>query len=116
MTADPADVHGRTFYLGDDPPIRSGPGAAHQRDARPPAPRTVPLPLLRWQRSPADLAERAGVRAPLTSFRLDNLLTPMLFDLAPLMRVAGALPYDEAAGVAATVTWMRDAGLLGWDH
>ena len=78
MTAHPADVLGRTFYLGDDPPIevldlaRRISATLGRR-----APRTVPLPLLRSAAIAGDVAERAGVRAPLTSFRLDNLLTPV---------------------------------------
>ena len=59
-----------------------------------------------------DLVERTGKRAPLTSFRLNNLLTPMVHDLGATMRLSGPLPFDEAAGVAATVAWMRTAGLL----
>lgn len=108
MTAPAANVLGRTLYLGDDPPIevlefaRRISATIGRR-----APRTVPVPVLRVAAIAGDVAERAGIRAPLTSFRLDNLLTPMLFDLKPLMRITGPLPFDEAAGVMATVAWMR---------
>ena len=99
MTAPAVDVLGRTFYLGDDPPIevldlaRSISATIGRRP-----PRTAPLRALRLLAAGGDLAERAGIRAPLTSFRLDNLLTPMLFDLTDLMRIAGPLPYDQAGG------------------
>ena len=36
----------------------------------------------------------------------------MVFELGALMRITGPLPYDEAAGVTATVAWMRSEGLL----
>lgn len=113
MVAPARDVIGRTFYLADDPPIEVEAFARRISDelGRRPA-RNVPLPVLRLIARAGDVAERTGIRAPLTSFRLDNLLTPMLHDLAPLRHISGALPYDEAAGVSATVQWMRIQGLL----
>lgn len=113
MTAPSDDVLGRTFYLGDDPPIEVLDLArciSATIGRRPP--RTVPIAVLKSLAVVGDVAERAGVRPPLTSFRLDNLLTPMLFDLTPVMRVAGPLPYEQLAGVSATVAWMRREGLL----
>ena len=114
MTAPAADVLERTLYLGDDPPIEVlelAKRISATLGKRPP--RSVPVGALKLLAAAGDVAERAGVRSPLTSFRLRNLITPMVFDLAPLMRIAGPLPYDEPAGVSATVAWMRYEGLLG---
>lgn len=113
MVAPDRDVLGRTFYLADDPPLEVGAFAKRISAAvgRRPA-RAVPVPVLRAIARAGDVLERAGIRAPLTTFRLDNLLTPMLHDVGALMRLSGALPYDEAEGVAATVKWMRGEGLL----
>ena len=47
---------------------------------------------------------------PLTSFRLNNLLTDAVFDMSPLELIAGTLPYDMKQGVEITVDWMRKAG------
>ena len=113
MCAPGTDVLGRTLYLGDDPPIevhRLAERISAGMGRRPP--KSVPLSVLRVIARLGDLAERAGIRAPLTSFRLANLLTPMVFELGALMRITGPLPYDEAAGVTATVAWMRSEGLL----
>lgn len=113
MTAPPAEVLGRTFYLADDPPIEvrdfayrisAALGRGRIRD--------VPLPVLRALARAGDSLERRGRRAPLTSFRLHNLLTPMVHDLAPLMSVSGASPFDLDRGVAMTVDWMRREGLV----
>jgi nucleoside-diphosphate-sugar epimerase len=113
MTAPAADVLGRTFYLGDAPPIEVRTLAdriSATMGRRPP--KTVPISVLRVIARAGDVAQRAGIRAPLTSFRLANLITPMVFDVDALMRIAGPLPYDEAAGVTATVAWMRRERLL----
>ncbi|MGI9098819.1 MAG: NAD-dependent epimerase/dehydratase family protein [Solirubrobacteraceae bacterium] len=113
MTAPAADVLGRTFYLADDPPIEVGDFARCISTAMGRRPsKTMPLPILRTIARAGDAVERAGFRAPLTSFRLDNLLTPMVHDLGAMMRLSGPLPYDEQAGVIATVAWMRQQGLL----
>ncbi len=117
MTAPDAGVLGRTFYLADEPPIEVRDladriGAA--LDKRPV--RGVPLPVLRALAWAGDLLERAGWRSPLTSFRLANLLTPMIHDLAPLTRVTGTAPYGLDVSVHVTVAWMRRQGLLDEAH
>lgn len=113
MRAGSAEVLGHTFYLADDPPIEVGDFARRISSAmgRRPA-RSAPTPVLRAVARAGDTAQWLGIRAPLTSFRLDNLLTPMVHDVAELMRLSGPLPYDEAFGINATVDWMRREGLL----
>lgn len=113
MTAPASDVLGRTFYLADDPPIEVGDFANRISAAigrRPP--RAAPLSVLRAIAGIGDVLERVGLRAPLTSFRLANLLTPVVHDVGALIRITGGLPYGEAEGVAITVAWMRRQGLL----
>ena len=113
MAAPAAEVLERTYYLADDPPLEVGRFAKtiSTEMGRRPA-RSVPVPILRAIARVGDAIERSGSKAPLTSFRLANLLTPMVHDLDALMRLSGPLPYDERAGVIATVVWMRQQGLL----
>jgi nucleoside-diphosphate-sugar epimerase len=113
MTARDADVLGRTFYLADEPPIevrdfadRISMALGRRR------PRNVPLPVLTAFARAGDILERTGRQAPLTSFRLANLLTPMTHDLAPLTRAAGTAPYALDISVPMTVAWMRRQGLI----
>ena len=55
--------------------------------------------------------KRIGFKEPpLTSFRLDNLLTEMVHDTAAIDRIAGAPPNDLASGVRQTVGWLRSMG------
>lgn len=104
------DVRGQTLYLGDYPPIEVNAFAAAIREGfgKPPS-RQVPVSVLRVLARVGDLAKRLGWSEPkLTSFRLDNMLTPMVFDLSALEHVTGALPYSEKEGIRATVDWMLD--------
>jgi len=113
MTAPDADVLGRTFYVADDPPVEVQDLADRIRATLGKRPvRQVPLPALRALARAGDLMERLGHPAPLTSFRLANLLTPMLHDLTPLAGAAGATPYGLDVSVPKTLAWMRREGLL----
>lgn len=113
MTAPGPQVLGRTLYLADDPPIevrdfadRISAAFGHRRM------RAAPLPVLKGLAWAGDMLERTGRRAPLTSFRLANLLAPMVYDLAALTAASGSPPFDLDTGVARTVDWMRREGLV----
>ena len=113
MNAPAADVLDRTFYMADDPPLEVGAFAdciAIEMDRRPT--RAVPLSVFRTFARVGDAIERTGRRAPLTSFRLENLLTPMVHNVAPVMRLSAPLPYNQHTGVTETVAWMRRQGLI----
>ena len=113
MTAPEREVLNRTFYLADAPPIEVRDLADRisatlgQRRVR-----SIPLPLLRLAARAGDALDRTGRTSPLTSFRLDNLLTPMLYDLDNLNAVAGAPPFDLDTAVEQTVDWMRSQSLV----
>jgi nucleoside-diphosphate-sugar epimerase len=108
LLAAPAEaVTGRTFYLADYPPIEVGEWAdcIQQAMGAPPI-RAAPPRILRAGAFAGDLLKLAGwSRVPITTFRLDNLLTPMVHDLRPLEEIVGPLPYSVEEGVAATVGW-----------
>jgi hypothetical protein len=115
MGAPAEDVQGRTMYMADYPPLevrRWAETIRRELGARPV--REVPLGVLRAGARAGDLARKAGwAEPPLTSFRLDNLLTNMVYDTAPMQEIVGALPYSADEGVRITVEWMRRAGLAG---
>jgi nucleoside-diphosphate-sugar epimerase len=55
-----------------------------------------------------DAAKRLGYRAsPITSFRLNNLLTEMIHDTSPLRAACGEVPYSMEEGVRITCEWLR---------
>ena len=105
-------VSGRTFYLADYPPINVGEMAERVRErlGAPPL-RSVPRPVLEPVAKGGDVLRRLGWRnPPLTTFRLRNLTTEMVFDLTPLREIAGELPYTMEEGVDLTVEWLRARG------
>jgi nucleoside-diphosphate-sugar epimerase len=112
LAAPSEQVNGRTFYLADYPPINVGEMAEHIRQRiGAPALRTVPRPVLEPAAKAGDVLKRIGWRnPPLTTFRLDNLVTEMVYDLGPLREIAGELPYAWQEGVDLTVEWMRARG------
>lgn len=109
-TAPLQDVAGRSFWIADYPPLRIRPWAAlivaaqHSDSIR-----SVPLPLLRVGAAFGDVIDWVGLgHAPLTTFRLNNLVTDMVYDTAPLEALVGPLPFSLAQGVDETVAWLRD--------
>jgi GlcNAc-P-P-Und epimerase len=102
-------VHGKVFYVADYEPtdpldwaqtIADRFGSRHVR--------RVPIAAMRLGARVGDLLKSAGMRnPPLSSFRLNNLLTSAVFDLDSTKRVAGDLPYTMKEGVQITVDWMR---------
>lgn len=109
----PADaVAGKTIYVADYPPIDVAVMAGTIQRALGVTPiKTLSVRALRLAAWVGDCLKAFGWRnPPLTSFRLDNLLTPMVHDLEPLEDVVGALPYSLEEGVRITVDWLRTQG------
>ena len=70
----------------------------------------VPVFLLKILSRIGDFAKYSGIKnPPLTSFRLDNLLTPMVHDLTILEEIVGPLPYDMDSGIKHTLDWMTSS-------
>lgn len=105
----PSDVHGRTFFVADYPPVSVRSWATLIQEALGARPiRSVPVPVLRGVALAGDALERLGLgHAPLTSFRLNNLISDMVYDTSALEELVGPLPYTAAQGVERTVAWLR---------
>jgi len=112
LVAAPETITGRIFYLADYPPIDVTEMAdkIQERLGVPPV-KCIELRWLRIAAKVGDMLKRLGWHdPPLTSFRLDNLLTPMVHDLEPLKLVAGELPYSMEDGIVITTNWLRQRG------
>jgi len=107
-------ISGKTFYLGDYAPanIRNMADRIQETiEAR--KIKTIPVFILRFLASSGDLFKLLGWRKPpLTSFRLNNLLTDMIYDFSSVRSITGELPYSLDEGIKVTVDWMRRNGDL----
>lgn len=102
-------VDQRVFYVGDeavwlDEWVDAFSVALRGRPAR-----RAPLLVLRALAKAGDAATRlGGVKAPLTTSRLQNMTEEHVVPMGPTLRVCGPPPHSMLDGVAATVAWLRD--------
>jgi nucleoside-diphosphate-sugar epimerase len=108
-----ANIAGRVMYLADSPPIdlRLWSDAFAARFGR--RIHTLPEPVARMLGMAGDLITAVGLRSPLTSRRLDNMMTDYLYDTAPIEAVAGPPTISMQEGVRRTADWLiaRDASV-----
>jgi len=102
-------VSRRTLYLCDNDPLDVLTWAVMiARSFNRREPYQVPYCALRALAIVGDAVEAVTRRdAPLTSFRLDNLLTEMVHDTSALRTVVGQLPFTVEEGVAITTRWIK---------
>jgi GlcNAc-P-P-Und epimerase len=110
VAASAGPLLGRTVYVADSEPIELHSWSQMiSQTLEAPAVREVPLGLLRVAARIGDGAKALGYnRAPMTSFRLQNLLTDCLLDSAPIHDLAGPDPHPLAEAVRITCRWMKD--------
>lgn len=114
LRADASAMNRRMFYVGDYEPISLRAWVdAFQRALGAPPVRTVPEPMARTAALVGDALNRVGWNSfPYNSFRLRNVLTEYVFDLARTRAICGPVPFSMAQGVDATVRWLRDSGVV----
>ena len=110
LTASKEAIHRRTFYLADYEPISLRAYAdAFARELNAPAIPNFPLPLVKGLALIGDCLNSVGWRSfPFNSFRLRNILTEYVFDLAATKKVCGPLPFTWEQGVTDTAHWFRE--------
>lgn len=102
-------LNGKTVYLSDFEALEVHNWANmisnefHKKNVK-----QVPLFILTFFANLGDLLKYVGYKnPPLTNFRLDNLLTQMLYDVKDVKAVVGELPYSLKSGVEETIEWMK---------
>lgn len=100
-------VHGRTFYLADSEPIELREWHDQFAAAFGRRNRTLPLPLARLAARAGDVAGYFGVRSPITTKRLSNMLTEYLHDVRDIEAVHGTTRISTEEGVRRTVAWLE---------
>ncbi len=112
LLAPQGKVDRRTIYVADDQPadlydmahmIQKTVGA---RDIF-----NVPLWIAKLAAKVGDGCKTIGWHdVPLTTFRLNNILTEYVFNMQPVMELSFPLPYTLQEGVERTIQWLCDRG------
>lgn len=112
LHASDEDFNRKTYFVADYPPtdvMQWGTYIQKFVGAKPI--REVSYGALRAAAKVGDGLKSAGMKnPPLTSFRLDNLTTPMVYDLSREEKICGPLPYSLEEATERTVKWLRDTG------
>ena len=107
-------MNSETFYLGDSPEtsiqewadlIRKNLGKRKNM--------IFPVSLLRIVALAGDLLKTIGwTDPPITTFRLNNMLTGSHYPIEKTHEVVGGLPYTLEDGVRDTLVWMYEQKLI----
>lgn len=100
--------HGKMLYITDYPPIEVKAWAdLIAEKSRKSPPMEIPLPALSIIAVIGDFLKYFGWNnPPLTSFRLNNLMTDMVYDTSELEKICGQLPYSIYQGIDRTLDWL----------
>lgn len=110
LLASTEKVDKKTFYVGDPEPTDLYDFAEEVRKQMgAPKIRRLPYPAAKSLAVAGDLLKHFGwAGVPLSSFRLNNIMTEYIFDLSPITDVAGPLPYDVSRGIKRSIEWLRE--------
>jgi len=102
-------LHRRVLYLADYEPVLVSEWANMiQREWGVPPIKEVPLGLLQIVAKAGDGLKTLGWKnPPLTSYRLNNLLTNSPQNMEPLREICGPAPYSQLEGTRRTIDWLR---------
>lgn len=105
---DSTDVHGRTFYLGDYPPIQISEWANEISIELGNGPiKKIPYFIMKAAALTGDVLAAVKVKFPITSFRLSNMTTNNILPLDDLYAVTGPTPVKRIDGVKRTIHWLQ---------
>lgn len=101
------NVHGKTFYLGDYPPIQISQWANEiSLEMGKGEIKKVPFILVRMAALAGDVLSKFKVKFPITSFRLTNMTTNNILPLNDLYTLIGNPPVSQLEGVKRTIAWL----------
>jgi len=112
LSAPREKIDGKTIYVADDQPADLYDMANMiQRTLRARDIFHVPLWAAKAAAKAGDFFKAAGWHnVPLTSFRLNNILTEYVFNMQTIMEISAPLPYSLQDGVDRTIQWLHDRG------
>ena len=102
-----ADVHGKTFYLGDEPAIQISEWANEiSLEMGKGGIKKIPFFLMQSAAWGGDILTKLGIKFPITSFRLSNMTTNNILPLQDLYAITGSTPVSRLEGVKKTISWL----------
>jgi nucleoside-diphosphate-sugar epimerase len=102
-------VHGKTFYIGDKPPIPIAEWANEvSAEMGKGKIKKIPYVAIQAAATVGDILGKFGIKFPMTSFRLANMQTDNVLPLDALYEITGESPVSRKAGVRNTVQWLRE--------
>jgi len=107
-------VNGVTYYLGDYPEnsIQEWADLIRKNLGKGPTP-ALPINFMRLLAVAGDILKKIGWQdVPITTFRLNNMLTGSHYPIEKTKNIVGDLPYSFEAGVKQTLLWMYEQGLI----
>ena len=111
LFAPTGDSDNKVFYIGDYEPTNIETWADEIAcEAYGGKVRRLPMALVWALAKAGDLLGMAGVRFPMTSFRLHNMTTNNIVPLSNTEKIVGPLPYSRIEGVRRTLEWMAKRG------
>ncbi|HXG72783.1 MAG TPA: NAD(P)-dependent oxidoreductase [Gemmatimonadaceae bacterium] len=112
-TASAEKVQERVFYVGDDQPTVLADWAEEiRRQLGAPPIRSMPYSVARIAATAGDVLGKLGIRTPISTFRLGNIVTDWVLPVQPMANLSSLTPTTLPDGVAATIAWMRAEKLL----
>jgi GlcNAc-P-P-Und epimerase len=108
IKADKKQVDKKIFYLGDYEPYDITSWANEIAEYKQIKIPNIPYSIFKMTGVFGDLLKSVGVKFPMTSFRLKNMTTDNVFDLAQIKEIAPELPVSRKDGTKITVDWMVD--------
>ncbi|MBL4577890.1 MAG: NAD(P)-dependent oxidoreductase [Flavobacteriales bacterium] len=100
--------NGRTFYLGDQPPIFISEWAGEITDElKTNKPIKLPFFMFKIAGWIGDMLQLVKISFPVTSFRIRNMTTNNILPLEDLYQLAGQPPFSRKEGIGLTLEWMN---------
>jgi GlcNAc-P-P-Und epimerase len=100
-------THGKTFYLGDEPPIQISEWANEiSIEMGKGKIKKIPFFIMQAAAWAGDFLTMAKLKFPITSFRLSNMTTNNILPLQDLYSITRSTPVSRIEGVKKTLTWL----------
>lgn len=104
---DTPGLHGKTYYIGDKPPVQIAEWGNEISIAMGKGPiKKVSYAALKAVALVGDFLKLFKVKFPMTSFRLKNMTTDNVLPLDNLFEVVGTPPYSRKEGNGITIDWL----------